>query len=74
MDIIDVMDVQNWITFIHNRIVGKYISLENAVEPIDAFFFHFVVHRLSKFNYHSFWAILGVRDVEAFIHFNLRKK
>ena len=41
MDIIDVMDVQNWITFIHNRIVGKYISLENAVEPIDTFFFSF---------------------------------
>ena len=25
MDIIDAMDVQNWIMFIHNCIVGKYM-------------------------------------------------
>ena len=25
MDILDAMDVQNWITFIHKCIVGKYM-------------------------------------------------
>ena len=34
---IDAVDVQNWITFIHNCIVGKNAYLENAVKHIHTF-------------------------------------
>ena len=37
MDIIDAMDVQNWMMFIYYCSVGKNM-LENAVKHIDTFY------------------------------------